>query len=374
MGIPTEFNLKADSEYTLWNGQTAFSGMTAKPRQPILRAPDDKQAVAVVWNKDTKAFISVYFELIQEGDEQIAAEGTTGLRIAGTYKGSDLFIISLPGKKLPKDLRENLTQWVNDKYLWDTEGGQQIQAQRRRDRTMTIGALCIEIEKHIGKWEVTPKAPAAAPTATPTATPSARPPERTTILGGAAREIGERPLQQQSYSSDRDFDAQDIAGIPESDGLPYSGRLKQDFDRGFTFVQPDQNIPELAGRDAFLHVSAFRRSGYPDGTTLRGGARIRFSLWDNAGKIQIDELEIAGQPRPRAAAEQVVERAVERDPRSLPPIADYDASAEAHQGESFERREGQKVVIREIPIRTPFGTEVIPGGAWRTVRGDRDPN
>lgn len=362
MGKPTEFKLNGDSDYTLWNGQTAFSGMTNKPRLSILREPAATQAIAVTWDKTTKAFTSVFFELIQEGNEQIAAAGTTGQRIAGKFKGSDLFIISLPGKQLPADLRENLTQWVETKYLFDNEGSQQ--KQKRRERSITIGALCLEIEKHIGKWEVTPKP--AAPAVIQEPAQPARPPERpTSILGGAAREIGERPVEAppQAYVSGQNLDDQQYAG--DENQLPYAGTLKRDFDpeKGFTFIEPDRAIPGVE-RDVFVHFTRV-----PEGITLNGGDRVRFSTRIHRGNVQVDQIEPFGMRRAPAVERDVAER----DPRSLPPIAEADLRGEdfVAQEEARTERRG-KVIIDEIPIRTPFGTEVVPGGAWR--KASRDPN
>lgn len=366
MGIPADFKLNADSEYTLWNGQTAFSGQTAKPRLPILRAPEDKQAIAVTWDKEKKAFTSVYFELIQEGNEQISVQGTTGLRIAGKFKGSELFIISLPGKKLPLDLRDNLTRWVELKYLHDNEVGQ-LAAQRRRDRSMTIGALTIEIEKLIGKLEKTPKS--AAPAAIEQPAQPARPPERpTTILGGAAREIGERPQPPvQAYVSGQDISEQ--YGSEDPNQLPYAGTLKRDFDpeRGFTFIEPDRPIPGV-DRDVFVHFSRV-----PEGITLNGGDRVRFSTRIYRGNVQVDLIEPFGMRR----AATVERSATETDPSSLPPIAEADLRNEdfaANESAAAAQRPRKKIILEGGVVSTPYWGDVIAGGAWRSNKNDRNPN
>ncbi len=362
MASPTEFKLDSNTIYTLWNNQAATA-----PANVII-TPAASQAVAVVWNGTD--YKPVYFTDIEADDPAASAGGATG-RPTGKSIGSNIFIVSLPGKKVRNDLGSELRAWLAPKL--PPLPNDSKKRQREIARSTEIGRLIKAIEDNIGKSEITPKPAATAPAAQEPAPPAppaqptaavAQPPERPASIIPAAREVlgrAEPPARGQAYVSGDDFDDQDL-GTDAPDELPYTGRLKRDFhpDKGFTFVEPERPIPGVE-RDVFVHIS-----NLPEGVILNGGARVRFSIRQNGDKWQVAEIEPFGMRRiPSQRAD------VERDPRSLPPIreqiADDTSYAEAYEGERDNRG---KIRIPDAWYEPDFKVEIVAGGAPRPVRSD----
>ncbi len=356
MAVFENFDIDANTTYILRNKQAAFATST-------LRKPDDGQYLAVTWDVKKGEFKPVYFTAFDKKGDAVIPSEHVGERPVGEFQGSDLFIISHPTLGVRPDLRETITAWVEAKHVWDKTTNPD---QKRRARSITIGQLVINgVEKHIGKSPITPKpaAPAAEPSqasAAPIAT-AQQPPREVTRVADAPRNQERDPRSLPpipAYVSPDEFPETDLPNEQaDVTGQVYRGTIKRDFDKGFTFISPDRNIPELDGKDAFLHISVLE-----PGVELKEGQRVEFELYFNAQR---------GNYQASAAWPAGMRRQTQATPRDTAPEREFD-----DEGPQVFERDSQGRAIITHPIRTPFPTKdgnrsVIPGGAWRIKR---DPN